>query len=164
VRAFGHLAAGAPELRLVLAGDGGHGSADVAAAIAASPARDRIAVLGYVDEPTRRRVLAGATVFAFPSIYEGLGYPPLEAMAAGVPVVAAGAGAVPEVVGDGAVLVAAGDEVALAAAIGRLLDDERERDALVGRGRARAADFSWRACGEGLATLYADALRETGLP
>jgi glycosyltransferase involved in cell wall biosynthesis len=164
VRAFGHLARGAPELRLVIAGGDGRGSADLAVAIAASPARDRIGQLGYVDDATRARVLAGATVFAFPSIYEGLGYPPLEAMAAGVPVVAVAAGSIPEVVGDAAVLVPPGDDVALAESLGRLLDDGRERLALVERGRARAAEFSWSACGDGLANLYVDALRETGLP
>jgi glycosyltransferase involved in cell wall biosynthesis len=78
-------------------------------------------------------------------------------MAAGVPVVASAAGAVPEVVGDGAVLVPPRDVDALAAALVSVLGDDSARAALVEKGRCRAAQFTWEACGAGLARLYADA-------
>ena len=119
--------------------------------------RDRIVRLGYVDDDGLARWLAGAAVLAFPSVYEGFGFPPLEAMAAGVPVVATAAGAVPEVVGDGAVLVAPGDVDALAGALVAVLGDADVRAALIDKGRCRAARFTWEACGAGLAELYADA-------
>ncbi len=92
-------------------------------------------------------------------MYEGFGFPPLEAMAAGVPVVASAAGAVPEIVGDAAVLVAPRDADALAGALVSVLDDAGARATLVEKGRCRAARFTWEACGAGLAELYSDAAR-----
>jgi glycosyltransferase involved in cell wall biosynthesis len=78
-------------------------------------------------------------------------------MAAGVPVVATAAGAVPEVVGDGAVLVDPADADALAGALGDVLAGGPSVDELVARGTRRSQAFSWEACAEGLAALYADA-------
>ena len=93
-------------------------------------------------------------MFAFPSLYEGFGFPPLEAMAVGVPVVATAAGAVPEVVGDAAELVPAGDVEALAGALARVVDDGPVRDRLVAAGRDRAATFTWAAAADSLIELY----------
>jgi glycosyltransferase involved in cell wall biosynthesis len=90
-------------------------------------------------------------------LYEGFGFPPLEAMVAGVPVVATLAGALPEVIGDGAALVAPRDADALAAAIDGLLVDDKSRADLVARGRRRIGRFSWEECAAGLASLYRDA-------
>ena len=96
---------------------------------------------------------------AYPSLYEGFGFPPLAAMAAGVPVVATAAGAVPEVVDDGALVVAPGDGDGLAGAISRVLDGGADIEDLVERGRRRSRQFSWDACAKGLADLYGDARR-----
>ncbi|MBV8296309.1 MAG: glycosyltransferase family 4 protein, partial [Acidimicrobiia bacterium] len=100
VRAFDAVAAQEPDLRLVIAGPDGWGSDALAEAVAAATHRDRIVRLGYVDDEARAGLLRGARVFVFPSVYEGFGLPPLEAMRAGVPVVATAAGALPEVLGD----------------------------------------------------------------
>ena len=95
----------------------------------------KVVRVGYLPEGERQSLLDGAAVLAYPSLYEGFGFPPLEAMAAGVPVVATAAGAVPEVVGDAAELVAPGDHVAMAAALARVLDDAGLRARLVEAGR-----------------------------
>lgn len=157
VRAFDLLAADHGEVALVLAGRVGWGDDALGRAIAASPWRHRIVRLGYVGDEVWPEVLGGACVLAYPSVYEGFGFPPLEAMAAGVPVVATAVGAIREVAGDGAVLVASGDDEALAGALAGLLDDGGGRAALIERGRARAKRFTWAACGEGLARLYSEA-------
>ena len=157
VRAFDKVADRHRDLSLVVAGRAGWGMERFEAAVAASPWRDRLVRLGYVSQSHRSRLLREATLFAFPSVYEGFGFPPLEAMVAGVPVVATTAGALPEVVGDGAELVDPGDADALAAAIDRLLADDGARADLVARGRRRVRAFSWEECGAGLAALYRDA-------
>jgi glycosyltransferase involved in cell wall biosynthesis len=157
VRAFDHVAHTHPDVALVIAGVDGWGAHAFHESLQASPHRQHVVQLGYVDNDALARWLAGAAVLAFPSVYEGFGFPPLEAMAAGVPVVASAAGAVPEVVGDGAVLVPPRDVDALANALASVLDDTALRTALVDKGRFRAAQFTWEACGRGLARLYSDA-------
>ncbi len=159
VRAFGPVAHAHPDVALVIAGADGWGADAFHAAVDASPWRRRVVQLGYVGDDALVRWLAGARVLAFPSVYEGFGFPPLEAMAAGVPVVASAAGAVPEIVGDAAVLVPPRDADALAAALLAVLGDVEARAALVDKGRCRAARFTWEACGTGLAELYSDAAR-----
>jgi glycosyltransferase involved in cell wall biosynthesis len=159
VHSFDRLAGDITDVALVIAGSPGWGDDALARAMAESKWGDRIIRLGYVDDDVLPRILAGAAVLAYPSVYEGFGFPPLEAMAAGVPVVATAVGAVPEVVGDGALLVAPGDPDALAGALSSLLLDAETGRALVARGHRRAAQFSWTSCGEGLAALYAAAAR-----
>jgi glycosyltransferase involved in cell wall biosynthesis len=87
-------------------------------------------------------------------LYEGFGFPPLEAMAAGVPVVATAAGAVPEVVGDAAELVAPGDVEALARALARVIDDTGLRAKLIEAGRVRASSFNWESAATSMIELY----------
>jgi glycosyltransferase involved in cell wall biosynthesis len=162
VRAFGQLSDAYRDVALVIAGAVGWGGRAFHEAIEASPSRDRVVQLGYVDNDDLDHWLTGADVLAFPSVYEGFGFPPLEAMAAGVPVVASTAGAVPEIVGDAAVLVTPRDIDGLAAALTSVLGDADLRAALIDKGRCRAAQFTWQACGAGLAALYTDAAAATG--
>ena len=157
VRAFGAVAAAHPDVALVVVGGDGWGAERFAEAVAASPARDRIVRPGYLSDADLAAVLRSAAVLAYPSRYEGFGFPPLQAMAASVPVVATAAGAVPEVVGDGAWLVAPGDVDGLADRLVAALNGGADRDALVARGLARSGAFSWTACAAGLAALYRDA-------
>jgi glycosyltransferase involved in cell wall biosynthesis len=157
VRAFGLIAGRAPGLALVLAGPDGWGTAALEEAIAACPARQRVVRLGWVPATTRDTLLTGATVFAYPSRYEGFGLPPLQAMAAGVPVVATSCGALHEVLGDAARLVGPGDVDALAGALEDLVLDKVARGELAAKGLERASGYTWQACGAGLASLYHEA-------
>jgi glycosyltransferase involved in cell wall biosynthesis len=156
VRAFGSVAVGNDDLRLVLAGKDGPDRPRIDAALAALPerVRDRIVLAGAVDDPARRALLEGATLVAYPSRYEGFGFPVLEAMASGVPVVSTRAGSIPEVAGDAAVLVEPGDPDALASAIERVATDTALRAALVPQGHVQADRFSWSRTAHDLAAVY----------
>jgi len=156
ITAFGTVAARHPGLQLLVAGPDGPARPAVLAARAALPGAigQRVHLAGYVDEPTRATLLARASVYAYPSLYEGFGFPVLEAMAAGTPVVAGAAGAVPEVAGEGALLVDPTDTDAIAEAINRVLDDPGLADELQWRGRRQAAGYSWRRAADGLVALY----------
>ena len=161
IAAFDAVAADRPDLRLVIAGPDGWGMETFTGAVARAVHRDRIVRLGYVDEPARAALLRGAAALVYPSVYEGFGLPPLEAMAAGTPVVATASGAVREVCGDAAELVAVGDTDALAAGIARVLADQAHRDALVARGAARVLRFSWAEHVAGIVALYGRATSDT---
>lgn len=161
VQAFEAVASQRPDLALVLVGPDGWGSAALDDALARCRVRRRIVRTGFLPDAVLSRVLAEARVLAYPSRYEGFGFPPLEAMALGVPVVATAVGALPEVLGDGAVLVPPADVDALADALAAVVDGSDPTgggvDALVARGRRRAASFTWEACASGLVALYREA-------
>jgi glycosyltransferase involved in cell wall biosynthesis len=154
VRAFDRVASGDPEVSLVLAGPDGWGVDDLDEAVRAAGHADRIRRLPYQDDAQRRDLLAGASVLAYPSVYEGFGHPPLEAMRAGVPVVASNAGPLPEVLGDAALLPDPRDIDAIADALDRVLRDDTLRAELTTRGRARAARYTWTAAADAFAALY----------
>jgi glycosyltransferase involved in cell wall biosynthesis len=154
VRAFDLIAGREHDLRLVVAGPDGWGRDAFVAARDAARSRDRIVRLGYVSDEDRPDLLAGASVYAYPSLYEGFGHPPLEAMAAGVPVVAARAGALPEVLGDAALLVEPADVDELAAALERAVGDTELRACLAERGLDRAGGFTWDRAASEFAVLY----------
>ena len=98
---------------------------------------------GYVSDDEKRALLGGATVLAYPSRYEGFGFPVLEGFAAGVPVLTSSAASLPEVAGDAALLVDPNDPNAIGDGLGRLFADPTLRERLVAAGRERLASFSW---------------------
>ena len=102
-----------------------------------------VILLGRVDDRTLPGLMAAAELFCYPSVYEGFGLPPLEAMAAGTACVVGAYPAAPEVVGDAAELFEPTDVNALAAVLERLGNDEGARKRLSVKGRARATDFTW---------------------
>lgn len=141
-------------LGLVVAGPDGWGVEAFDRAVGGARHRDRIVRLGWLDADARDAVLSGAAMLAYPSVYEGFGLPPLEAMARGVPVVSTEAGGLREVVGDGAEVVPVGDRQALAAAIRLVHGDEGRRADLVRAGHERVAAHPWSRTVEGMVDLY----------
>jgi alpha-1,3-rhamnosyl/mannosyltransferase len=139
---------------LVLAGAMGWHADRIVQRIDALVARGEAIKLGYVSEELLPRLLAGARAMAFPSIYEGFGLPPLEAMAAGVPVVASSASSIPEVTGEAALLVAPEDTDGLREALDRALTDTAWRDEAIARGLQRARRFSWQRCVDATVNVY----------
>ncbi|MCS6845907.1 MAG: glycosyltransferase, partial [Caldilineales bacterium] len=104
---------------------------------------------------------SGAIAFVYPSLYEGFGLPPLEAMACGSPVICSHAASLPEVVGDAALTFDPTDVEALAQALADVLSNPGLREDLRRRGLRRAAGFSWRRCAQETLAVYREAL---GLP
>ncbi|HEY6425691.1 MAG TPA: glycosyltransferase family 1 protein [Acidimicrobiales bacterium] len=156
VRAFTDVAARRDDLALVLAGPRGWGEQALTEAVLKSPARARIVRTGWLEDEALGALIGRADLLAYPSLYEGFGFPPLQAMQAGVPVVATGAGSQREVLGDAALMVEPGDHDGLVVALQRVLDDESQRQSLRAAGTARVATFSWERCAEGLEALYRD--------
>jgi len=156
VRAFGSVAGERDDIHLVLAGADGpaRGAIDEAIAGLPAPVRSRVHLLGAVDDATRATLLERAALVAYPSLYEGFGFPVLEAMRAGVPVVAARAGSIPEVAGDAAELVDPLDTGSIATGLAIVLDRADRREQLVAAGRHRVEGFSWDATAGGLVALY----------
>src|SRR5947199_5045240 len=109
---------------------------------------------GQIREPDKPPLYSAATVFAFPSLYEGFGMPVLEAMACGAAVITSNSSALPEVTGDAAVLVDPTSVDAIGAAILGLLQDPARRAALGEAARARAAHFSWSAVAKQTLEVY----------
>ena len=102
--------------------------------------------LGYVPENDLPGLIAGATLFVYPSLYEGFGFPVAQAMAAGAPVITSNNSCLPEIVGDAAVLIDPRSAAEVAAALTRLFESESLRAGLAARGRIRAELFRWEKC------------------
>jgi glycosyltransferase involved in cell wall biosynthesis len=115
-----------------------------------------VSFLNYVPERDLPALYCLADVLVFPSIYEGFGFPPLEAMACGTPVITSDSSSLPEVVGDAGLMVPADDGVALAAAVCELTESASLQARLAKKGLSRARQFSWQRTGEELLTVYAD--------
>jgi glycosyltransferase involved in cell wall biosynthesis len=157
IRAFGSVAAQHPH-NLVIAGGKGWLYEDVMAEVARQGLEGRVHFTGFVADGDLPALYSAASLFVFPSLYEGFGLPLLEAMACGVPVVASDASSLPEVAGEAAVLLSPEDEVGWSATMNRLLAAPQERAHLVAAGFRQARRFRWqRAAGE-LRGIYAEML------
>lgn len=124
------------------------------ARLAAQGAPDRVRFLGPVAQADLPALYAGATLFVFPSIYEGFGLPPLEAMACGVPVACSNSSSLPEVVDDAALLFDPLDVEAISGALERACTDSALRADLAAHGLQRAQQFSWARTARQTLDLY----------
>jgi alpha-1,3-rhamnosyl/mannosyltransferase len=135
-------------LQLVIAGNEGWLTNDFDRRLRESEIRQRIRLTGYLADEELRALYSSCKVFVYPSLYEGFGLPPLEAMACGAPVIASRIPAHEETLKDKARLVEPLDERALADAIVDALEDEKGRALLINAGLAHVANFSWRKTAE----------------
>ena len=115
--------------------------------------------LGFVPDATLAALYRLATVFVFPSLYEGFGLPPLEAMACGTPVITSNVSSLPEVVGDAALLIDPMNASAIADAMARVMSDESLRADLVRRGLERVKTFSWERSARRTHEVYAEVVQ-----
>ena len=147
LRAFMQLA---PPLRkrfpLVLVGMKGWHTSALEQQIAPLVAAGEIRLLGYLPREDLATIIAGASALVYPSIYEGFGLPPLEAMACGVPVITSNVSSLPEVVGDAGIMLAPQDMQGIAEAMEMLLTAPDVREAFARKALARSAGFTWESC------------------
>ncbi len=135
IEAYQRIAHRIPDTKLVLAGARGWHTGD-------KTYSDTV-ITGYIEDGDRPLIYNLATGFVFPSLYEGFGLPPLEAMACGTPVITSVSASLPETVGDAAILIPPTDTNALAEAMYQVVTSQSLRESLRAKGLARAKNFSW---------------------
>ncbi|MBI3932142.1 MAG: glycosyltransferase family 4 protein [Acidobacteria bacterium] len=160
VAAFGLLKqrAGHEDLKLFIIGDEVNRYGSLRRAVEAAGVRQDVRFFGFVPDRTLAALYRLAAAFAFPSLYEGFGLPPLEAMACGTPVVTSRISSLPEVVGDAALLVDPYSVEDIAGGVERVLGDPALRAELVALGHARVRSFSWERSVKAIHTGYMKAL------
>jgi len=147
-----------PGATLVLGGGAARGAAEIRGEIE-SRLGERVRYLGFVPDEDLPALYGAASVFAYPSIYEGFGIPPVEAMACGTAVAVANAASLPGVVGDAAAKFDPYDVEDIRLKLERILDDERHHADLVGRGIERAKMYQWNAVARETVRVYEDVAR-----
>jgi glycosyltransferase involved in cell wall biosynthesis len=130
--------------QLVIAGPAGSGHIDLLASVAESRAEHFVRLIGYVPANDLPAIYQSSDLFAMPSLYEGFGFPVLEAMQLGVPTLLSSAASLPEVGGDAAVYVDPRDLTSIGTMLGKVLTDDALRRRLGDRGKIQAAKFSWQ--------------------
>lgn len=144
--------------QLVLVGGNGWGTEEIYQSAEASPYRADIRFSGFLSNEEKNTLYQQADAFVFPSLYEGFGMPPLEAMAWDCPVVCSRAASLPEIVGDAAELVEPLDEADIANGIWKVLSEPAYAAGLVEKGRARHKQFTWDASADRLKQICREVL------
>ena len=144
---------------LAFGGSDWHGAEVIHAAAKASPFAADIRLLGFVDDPSLPLLYRATDVFVYPSLFEGFGFPPIEAMACGCPVISSTRGSLREVVADAALTVDPENPAEMAAALGRLAASGAERDAWREAGYRNARRFDWGQNAEQTLALYEHAVK-----
>lgn len=143
---------------MVLAGRDGEDSDQVQALMESDELKGAVHRLGYVPGPDVRPLLAGATALLYPSLYEGFGLPPLQAMQVGAPVITSNVASLPEVVGDAGLLVDPRSAGELAEAMREMGTNGALRDEMIRRGRERCRQFSWERTARETVAAYEEAM------
>lgn len=161
ISAFAELATERPEnaIQLVIAGGRGWLSSPLFEAIQKSPVRDRIVLTDYLHDDELQALYSSCRAFVYPSIHEGFGLPPLEAMACGAAVIASRIPALEETTGAAALLFDPKSISELTGNILALIDNENARRELAAAGQRRAAEFSWDRTAQQTLQVYAEAVR-----
>ena len=150
------------DIKLVLAGFRGWENKEIMALL--REVKSDVLYLGYLPDTELGELYNLATLFIYPSIYEGFGLPPLEAMACGCPVVVSNAASLPEVCGDAAYYVDPRDVNSIAGGIAKVLSDETLRRSLIARGLERAKLFSWEQAAKKHLEVFEDAAENCPYP
>jgi glycosyltransferase involved in cell wall biosynthesis len=164
ISAFEEVIAASPEFKvqLVIVGERGWLSEGVFELLEKSPVRERIVVTGYLGDNDLRALYSSCRAFIYPSIHEGFGLPPLEAMSCGAPVIASNEPAVAEVTAGAARLVGPQSKQEITRAIVEVLRDEGLRSELIRAGRRRASQFSWNHTAALTLEVYREAAKRRG--
>ena len=150
------------EGRLVLVGKRAADTTAVTRAVRRWGLQSRVVFTGYVSRATLRLLYNRASVFVYPSLYEGFGLPPVEAMACNCPVVASNSSALPETLGDAALLVDPHSTMELTGAMAAVIGDPELARSLRAKGRRKAAEYTWEKTAAQTRAVYADALKPSG--
>ena len=145
-----------PDLKLIIIGDDLSGNPDLRRTVVRSGVQHDVRFLGFVPIEVLRIFYDEAKIFVFPSLYEGFGLPPLEAMVHGTPVVTSNVSSLPEVVGNAAVLVNPENVFEIMRALRRVLMDRALRDRMKERGYQQAARFSWETSVRRILEVYGE--------
>jgi glycosyltransferase involved in cell wall biosynthesis len=148
------------DLRLLIIGDEISRNPEVRRAVAQTRTEQVVRFLGFVPFETLREFYSAASAFAFPSLYEGFGLPPLEAMATGIPVVTSAVSSLPEVVGEAAMIVNPENVFDIARGLREVLVDEELRKNLIVAGFAQARQFNWARTAEQTLEVYREVARK----
>jgi len=134
------------DIKLVIAGSKGWLYEDIFKAIENSPAKNDIIFTGFIDDEDKSILYSQAELFIYPSFYEGFGFPPLEAMACGTPVITSNFSSLPEAVGDAAITINPYNLDELYRAMEMVLNDEKLKNILIAKGFQQTKKFSWQKC------------------
>ncbi len=151
-----------PDLKLIIIGDDLSGNPDLRRTVIRSGVQNDVRFLGFVPIEVLRTFYDAAKIFVFPSLYEGFGLPPLEAMAHGTPVVTSNVSSLPEVVGNAAVLVHPENVFEIMRALHRVLLDQPLREKMKERSYRQAAKFSWEKSVRRIMDVYQEVLNQSG--
>ena len=151
-----------PDLKLIIIGDDLSGNPDLRRTVIRSGVQNDVRFLGFVPIEVLRIFYDEAKVFVFPSLYEGFGLPPLEAMAHGTPVVTSNVSSLPEVVGNAAVMVNPENVFEIMRALHRVLTDKALRERMKERSYRQAAKFSWEISVRRILDVYRQVARDGG--
>jgi len=154
IQAYSLLVTRHPSLHLVIAGGKGWLYDEIFATVKQLGLEKKVLFPGFVADEHLPAFYNLADLFVFPSLYEGFGLPPLEALACGTPVITSNASSLPEVVGEAGPMVEATDMEALAGAMERVLEDNALRKEMIAKGMKQAEKFTWETAAAKLLSLY----------